>query len=230
MRLLALALLISLCFTAVSAQKRATVVAKGETYLEGVLPNDMLYAFGEFREAMLIRKDGVENKTRININLFTGDILFLSPGNQILVLAYPDDVDRILIDKSIWLPIENSFGEVLNTEDKYSIIRIKKTRITDTRRESGFGGMSSTTSTRAVTAFTPDNHGQVALPLGEYDFETASSFRLVAGTQKVIADAKGFRKIFSDKKKSINSYLKENDVDFKNEADVIDFFRKCLTF
>jgi hypothetical protein len=190
----------------------------------------MLYAFNEYREATLVRKDGVENKTRININLFTGDILFLSAGNQILVLAYPDDIARIIMEKSVWLPIENSYGEVLSTDGQYSIIRIKKTRITDTRRESGFGGMSSTTSTRAVTAFTPDNHGQVALPLGEYDFETASTFRLVAGKQKVVADAKGFRKVFSDKKKSITSYLKSNPVDFKNEADVIDFFHKCLSF
>jgi hypothetical protein len=228
MRLLAVALLIVLCFTTVSAQKRATVVAKGETYLEGVLPNDMLYAFDEFREATLIRKDGVENKTRININLFSGDILFLSAGNQVLVLAYPDDLDRIVIDKSVWLPIENSYGEVLNADDKYSLIRLKKTRITDTRRESGFGGMSSTTSTKAVTAFTPDNHGQVALPLGEYDFETASTYRLIAGTQKVIADAKGFRKVFSDKKKEINSYLKANPVDFKNETEIMEFMKKCI--
>lgn len=216
------------CLPLLYSQQRETIVVKGEAYLESELPREMLYSFTEFKEATLIRKDGVENQTRINLNLFTGDILFLSPGNQVLVLAYPKDVDRIKIGDDLWLPVEETFGEVINHMDEISLVKVKKTRITDTRRESGFGGMSSTTSTRSITQFTANNHGQVALPLGEYDFETSVTYRLFDGSRMIIADAKGFRKLFPAKKKEINAYLKANDVDFKNEDHLRTFMEKCI--
>jgi len=210
------------------SQQRETIVVKGEAYLESELPREMLYSFNEFREAILIRKDGVENQTRINLNLFTGDVLFLSSGNQILVLAYPKDIDRIKIGDDLWLPVEETFGEVINHVDEIFLVKVKKTRITDTRRESGFGGMSSTTSTRSITQFTANNHGQVALPLGEYDFETSVTYRLSDGSRMIIADAKGFRKLFPAKKKEIKAYLKANDVDFKNETHLKVLMEKCI--
>ena len=209
------------CFTSLFAQKEITVLAKGETPLEGVLPPDMLYSFSEYREATLIRKDGTENTTRINFNLFTGDILFLTPANQILVLAYPDELEKIIIEGDVWLPMEGFFGEIIESAGSGSLVRLKKTRITDTRRESGFGGMSSTTSTKSVTAFAADNRGNVALPVGEYDFETAVNFRLTNGKRTVVANAKGYSKIFSEKKKQIKEYLKNNSVDFKSDEDQI---------
>ena len=214
----------------VFGQQRFTIVAKGETYIESVLPKDMMYSFEEFRDANLIRKDGVENETKININLFTGDILFLSPGNQILILAYPKDLDRIVMGNTIWVPVEGTFGEVIFSQGDISLVRVKKTRITDTRRETAFGGMSSTVSTKSVTAFTADNRGHVAIPVGEYDFETATTYRLTDGSRTVIADAKGFRKIFSKNKKELNSYLKSNKVDFKNERDLLSLVQRSLSF
>jgi hypothetical protein len=216
------------CIPLLFSQQRETVVVKGEAYLESELPREMLYSFTEFREATLIRKDGVENQTRVNLNLFTGDILFLSPANQVLVLAYPKDVDRIKIGSDLWLPVEDTFGEVINRIDEISLVKVKKTRITDTRRESGFGGMSSTTSTKAITQFSANNQGQVALPLGEYDFETSVTYRLFDGSRMIIADAKGFRKLFPAKKKEIKAYLKANDVDFKNEDHLKAFMEKCI--
>ncbi len=218
-----------LCLPVLFSQQRETIVVKGEAYLESELPREMLYSFTEFKEATLIRKDGVENQTRINLNLFTGDILFLSSGNQILVLAYPKDLDRIKIGDNIWLPVEDTFGEVVNHKDDFYLVKVKKTRITDTRRESGFGGMSSTTSTRSITQFSANNHGQVALPIGEYDFETSVTYRLFDGTRMVLADAKGFRKLFPSKKKEIKAYIKANNVDFRKEVDLKALMERCLS-
>lgn len=220
MKKIVVVVLTLLCFSPSFAQKTITVLAKGETSLEGVLPPDMLYSFSAYKDATLIRKDGTENATRINFNLFTGDILFLTPANQILVLAYPDELEEIDIEGDVWLPIEGFFGEVIESAGSVSLVRLKKTRITDTRRESGFGGMSSTTSTKSVTAFAADNRGNVALPVGEYDFETAVSFRLTTKSGRIIvANAKGYRKVFPEKKKQIKEYLKTNPVDFKSEQD-----------
>ncbi len=211
-------------------QQRVTIVAKGETFIESVLPKEMMYSFEEFRDAKLIRIDGLENETKININLFTGDILFLSPGNQILVMAYPKEVSRIMMGSSLWVPVEETFGEVIFSKDDISLVRVKKTRITDTRRETAFGGMSSTVSTKSVTAFAADNRGHVAIPVGEYDFETATTYRLSDGSRMVIADAKGFRRIFSKNRKELNNFIKTNRIDFKDESDLLNLVKKSISF
>lgn len=230
MRQILILLTVLLWLSPLFGQQRVTIVAKGETFIESILPKDMMYSFEEFRDANLIRKDGLENETKININLFTGDILFLSPGNQILVLAYPKELERIVMGNSLWLPVEETFGEVIFSKGDISLVRVKKTRITDTRRETAFGGMSSTVSTKSVTAFSADNRGHVAIPVGEYDFETETTYRLSDGARMVSADAKGFRKVFSKNRKELNSYIKSNRVDFKNEKDLMDLIQKSTSF
>ena len=214
-----LILLILFSVSSAYSQQKKTVLAKGETPLEGVLPYEMLYSFTDFTDAIIIKKDASETIARININLFTGDILFLSPINQILVIAYPEKIARILMNNSVWLAVDDSFGKVVMSFENFSLVKLKKTRITDTRKESGFGGMSSTTSSRSGIAFTPDNQGSVALPVGEYDFETNTIFRLVSGSKSTIANAQGYKRLFPDKKKKIKEYLKANSIDFDNEKD-----------
>ena len=214
-----LILLILFSVSSAYSQQKKTVLAKGETPLEGVLPYEMLYSFTDFTDAIIIKKDASETIARININLFTGDILFLSPINQILVIAYPEKIARILMNNSVWLAVDDSFGKVVMSFENFSLVKLKKTRITDTRKESGFGGMSSTTSSRSGIAFTPDNQGSIALPVGEYDFETNTTFRLVSGSKVIIANAQGYKRLFSDKKKKIKEYLKANSIDFDNEKD-----------
>ncbi|MDX9929179.1 MAG: hypothetical protein RBS37_04935 [Bacteroidales bacterium] len=220
---------LSLFISYIEGQKSVTIVAKGETTLESALPADMLYAFEEFTDARLLMKDGSENQTRININLVTNDILFLTRGNQILVLAYPDQVERIVMGESVWVPVDGTFGERLAEADGKSLVRVRQTRITDTRKEGGFGFASSTASVTSMTSYISEgNLVGVPLAVGEYDFETADTYRIVAGKKTFTADARGFSKAFGDRKKEIDNYLRSNQVDFKNEEEVIGFMKRCI--
>jgi hypothetical protein len=199
---------LSLFISYIEGQKSVTIVAKGETTLESALPADMLYAFEEFTDARLLMKDGSENQTRININLVTNDILFLTRGNQILVLAYPDQVERIVMGESVWVPVDGTFGERLAEADGKSLVRVRQTRITDTRKEGGFGFASSTASVTSMTSYISEGN--------------------LAGKKTFTADARGFSKAFGDRKKEIDNYLRSNQVDFKNEEEVIGFMKRCI--
>jgi hypothetical protein len=229
--LLLISLLALLCMPTVFGQQQFTIVAKGETTLEGALPHDMLYAFDEFRDATIFNEDGSRNDIRININLISKDVLFLTKSNQLLLLAYPDQVDSILVGEELWIPVDGTFGEVVGKSDDTFLLRLKQTKITDSRKEGGFGISSSTSSVTSVTSFVSDA-GAIGAPLavGEYDFETKVSLKLTNGKQSFFADKKGFIKAFPEKKKEIDAFLKSNPVDFKNDAAVINFFKKCLSF
>lgn len=220
-----------LCIVSVlQGQQRITIVAKGETTLESALPAEMLYAFDGFKDARLIQKNGNENDTRININLITKDILFLTKGNQILVFAFPEELEKIIIGDREWIPVDGNYGEVIVKDNSKALVRVKNTRITDTRKEGGFGFASSTSSVTSVTSFVSDV-GKIGAPLavGEYDFETTTLIKLLVGGKTINADANGFKKAFPEKKKAITSYLKTNRINFKDDAEVIDFMKKCIS-
>jgi hypothetical protein len=210
------------------SQERYTVLARGETTLEGSLPQQMLYAFEHFRDSKIIMNDGTEKPARININLYTGDILFLTSGNQVLVLAYPLDVKHILIDNSKWLQVGGTFWETKSVQGSVVLAGAMRTRITNTRKEGAYGFSSGTSAVGNVSTVVLDG-GQIATPLavGEYDFEKDMKYMLVSETGSAIADAKGFRKIFPENKKQINSYLKANEVNFKNENELISLLEVC---
>ncbi|MBM3419744.1 MAG: hypothetical protein FJY11_01275 [Bacteroidetes bacterium] len=214
--------------SAVFAQQKMTVLAKGDTTLEGSLPPEMIFAFDGFREATIIANDGSENQTRVNIHLYTGDVYFLSGANQILVLAFPLEISRILIGDAVWLQVKGAFWEVMSDDDGITLVAAKKTRLVNTRKESGYGTMSSASSVgRMATIVTTGNQISTPLPVGEYDFTTNTEYMLVKDGKGVIASAGAFKKNYPTRKKEIDSFAKSNRIDFKNGDDLLKVMELC---
>jgi hypothetical protein len=227
MKVLLIILLFSFCLS-LTGQQSMTVTIKGETTLESVLPQEMMFAFKEYKDAEIHLKNGTVTTTRININLFTGDVFFMNSSNQVMVLGNPEDIRQIIINEKIWIPVDGAFGEIFHTKDTFSMARVKRTKCSDVRKEAGFGGTTSTGSVKSVTSFSQDNTTHVALSVGEYDFETTVSYIISTGSRIFNADTRGFKKVFPDCKKEIDLYLKENKVSFNDENDLISFLQACL--
>lgn len=213
-----------------TAQQKATITATSETELEKVLPQEMMFAFPEFIEARLQLLNGSMNSSRVNINLYTGDILFINNAGDTMGLANPGEVKRIIIGESLWIPLNKVFWEVLEIQDEIMLLKSKRTKITDQRKEGAYGTTSGTSAVSSVSSLVVRSD-QIAtlLPVGIYDFETEVQLRLAKGSKSYVADANGFRKAFDTRKKEITAYLKENRVNFKDEAEVRGFLLKCLS-
>jgi len=220
--------LILLLFGSVSfGQQKATIIIKGEDKLEKVLPQEMMYSFSEFSDAKLYLKDGSINSTRININLYTNDILFWNSKNQVMVLSNPEEVTKIVVGDVDWLPVAETFGEVIYSKSSYLLLRAKKTTTSELRKEAGYGGMSSTSSVRSVTSMNTSYRSAEILPVGEYDFETKTSYYISVDANNTIADARGFKKTFSTYKKEIDDFVKTGKINFKTEKDIISMLDFC---
>lgn len=219
--LIVLIMMATLALTA-SAQQKMTVLAKGDTTLEGSLPPDMIFAFDGFREATIVANNGSETKTKVNIHLYTGEVYFLTNANQILVLAYPEEISRILIGNSVWIQLKGVFWEVMRESGGVSLVSSRKTRLVNTRKESGYGTMSSASSVgRMSTVVTPGNQIATPLPVGEYDFSTSTEYMLIKDGKGSVANASAFRKYFPLRKKEIDAFLKDTRIDFKNGDDLL---------
>jgi hypothetical protein len=220
-------LILLLTGTIAVCQQKATVVVKGEDKLEKLLPQEMMFAFKEFSVAKIYLKDGNVNSTKININLYTNDILFWNSKSQVMVLSNPMDIQKIMVGDALWLPVGGTFGEVIYTTKSFSLLRIKETSTTELRKESGFGTTSPTSSVRSVTSVNTQAKSVDILPVGEYDFETKTTYYLSADSKNTQADARGFKKVFSAYKKDIDTYLKANKINFKEKKDIITLLDFC---
>jgi hypothetical protein len=212
------------------AQQKVTVDMRTDSKLEDELPGEMLFAFSEFSDARLIFKNGRENTAKININIYTSEIVFIAPSNQPMILSNAGDLKRVVVGSSVWLPVDNTFGEMIYEEDITRVIRVPRTKISAYPKGSGYadmGGSSSPWSSTSLTSVSSDNQSRMSLSTGKYDFTKTVSYWLVSGNQQVVADLKGFRKVFAPVRKELDKYLKESPVDFKKEEDILRLTNVC---
>ncbi len=225
-----ISLLLMTLFIHAGAQQRVTRLIIGEAILENELPHEMLFAFPELREALLVFTDASQHRTSVNINLYTGDLLFLNQYGRPLVLDDTDIIDRIAIDDEVWIPIENTFGEVVYRDGPVMLVRVKRTTVTDHRKESGFGMMSSTASvSSASSVITQDHLFADTREVNEYDFETRDRYRLITPRGTYTAEARGFFRGFRGvNRRFVNNFVEENQIDFSEEEDLITLLRAVM--
>lgn len=216
--------------TALSAQKKHTVVVKSETSYEKLLPADMLYEYSEFKRGKLYYKDGGAVLRDYNFDLLSGHCLFRDKSGTVMEMAFPEQIRVVVIDSCHWYRVNERFGQVAYSKDRVDMIKCRYTKCVDVRKEGAFGGVSSTSSVTNVTSFQGSGSSIQSLSVpGEYDFEVKVEYFLKIGDVVELADAKGFRKLFPTQKSKINSILKSRKIDFDKEADIIELIKEITS-
>lgn len=206
-----------------SAQQRITVSVKSEASYDKILPPEMIYEFTEYQNGRLYYKSGTVTNNKFNYNLITNALLFKNKAGNELELAFPEQVTMVMIDSCYWVPINNGFGKIIYNKDSLDLIKYRKTNCTDIRKEGAFGGVSSTSAVTSITSIQgAGNTKQTLTVIGEYDFEVALTYYLKKDEMEVIADTKGFKKIFPQNKNIINGLIKSKNLDLSKEKDIIE--------
>lgn len=213
-----------------SAQKKVTVTVKSEVPYNKLLPADMLYEYDAYQKGKLYYKDGGAVSREYNFSLLSGACLFKDKPGQELEVAFPEQIALVVIDSSRWYPVDGSFGKSIYSSQQMDLIRIRRTKCLDIRKEGAFGGMSNTAAVTNITSFRGAGGSTQTLSVpGEYDFETRIEYYLKRGDTIEYADAKGFRKLFPRQKNEINNLIKSRKLNLDKESDIIELI-KVLTF
>lgn len=213
-----------------SAQKKITVTVKSEMPYDKLLPADMLYEYNGYQKGKLYYKDGGVVSMEYNFNLLTGACLFKDKSGRVLEVAFPEKIALVMVDSSRWYPVEEGFGKAIYSTEQMDLIRLRKTKCLDIRKEGAFGGMSNTSAVTSITSFRGAGGGTQTLSVpGEYDFKTEVDYFIKIGDQIEFAHAKGFRKLFPKQKNEINNFIKSRKLNLDKESDIIELI-KVLTF
>jgi hypothetical protein len=193
-----------------------------------VLTPDKIYQHPQFVLGKVLYRNGTETEALLNYNYLSGDIQFIGPRNDTLVIAKEQlaDIKTIMINghtyfyqqsylEQVW---ENPLGKLLKRQ-MYLVVNRQK-----------IGAYGQPTSLSAIFSYSNviDRSGGVSQKL-----KVNENITLSLQTEYFIGDKndnflpatkKDIMRMYSSKKRQIEDYLKQNKVDFKNLEDLTKLF------
>lgn len=197
------------------------IKTRGEAVLDNALPTRFLYAFDEYMPVKIVFKNGTTASSRININLITGKLLFIDRTGEVLQISNQEEIRLFYESGNTWVPAENTYGRIIYEKEGIAVICIVKTEISNYQIETAFGGKSNTSSAQSLLSITTGNISHPIIPVGEFTFKIKRLYYILKGGRRYFSNTTSLKKLFSEKKKKINNFLKVNKINLQNETDLL---------
>jgi len=187
------------------------------------LPNLLL---PRFTNSLVKMKSGEKRRAVLNYNLVDQEMVFMQRG-QFYVLDDPQLIDTVYMANRAFVPFEKGFYELAVSGPATLFIQ-HKAYAESLGVPTAFGARSQTTSYNYVKMIFGGN--------GAINLKFPDEFTIVDDTEYWIRkegvmvsfkSQRQFLKIFPEKKKEIDRYIIENQVDFKNIESIIGLVQYC---
>lgn len=177
------------------------------------------YLFNRFSEGLVVKKSGEEVVADLNYNIVTQEMIFLQDGRY-LALGNLNAIDTVYLNDMVFLPGEKMFLE-LAVAGKISLL-VQFHGIARVEGEDLGYGVSQTSRVTSMTSISsggaiynmdiPDNI-EVSRKITYYVKQGDELNRFIS--------ERAFARLFRDKRKEINNYIENNNLDFDNYGDVV---------
>jgi hypothetical protein len=181
---------------------------------------DNHYLFPKFVNGTVLMKTGVKNPASLNYNTITAEMIFDNNGSK-LALGQLDMVDTVYIDGRRFIPLKNSFVELIY-QSRMELFFEHKSKVKDPGKSVGYGGTSQTSSVSSYSSLLSGGQlYELKLPDG---FETEHS---IAYTLKIDGKYESFLslrqlfKLFPEKDELIKEYKKDNNLKYENPESIV---------
>jgi len=225
LRLLALPLLLLLFNHDLFAQHNATIiVGVGKTIKEAV-PTTDLYEYPQFMQGTVVYRDGNRSFGSMNYNRFLDEMQFITAKRDTLTLINEKTIAFINIGADTFFYDQGYIKSVLSTTH-VKLGEKQMLRIVDKQRIGAYGVASSVESIDTKNAY---NDG-----VKNYNMTVMQQLLLAREVQYylgdtynhfVLANKKNVMKFFSKQQRALESYLKENNIEFTNKEDLEKLFQ-----
>lgn len=206
----------------------STIFIAADQYVAEVATPERIYHYPNFKIGKIFFRNNTTTDARLNYNYLNGEIEFISPDNDTLAISKEQmlNIGKVIIDTSTFfynkgyleLVAQNSIGKLLKRE-KFDVLKREKI--------GGYGQASSTSAIESYSTF-KENYGT-----RQFNLKVRENITLVLKTNYFFGDQyhlvlpatrKNIYKVYRSKKDLIDSYLKENEVDFKKPGDLKKIF------
>jgi hypothetical protein len=189
----------------------------GQTNLKSVTH----YLFPEFIKGDVLMKTGIRNEAVLNYNSITEEMIFEYRGTK-LALGQLDLVDTIYIEDRKFIPMGNIFIELL-FKSEYSLYVAHKCKIKDPGKPAGYGGTSQTSAITTYSSyFSGGRFYEMSLPEGVETQSSVEYWLEKDGKMNKFLSVRQLSKLFSEKENAFKSYIKKHDVEYDDQASIVE--------
>jgi hypothetical protein len=179
------------------------------------------YLLPEFRMGTMLLKNDSIQKVIFNYNIVS-ELMVYEKDGKYFDLMNPDILDTIYINDRKFVPVGKIFHEVLFIGNKLSLCVQHKGALVDLGKPSGYGGTSQTSSIQQYSSINASGQTyNLKLP-DNSEVRTEDIYWIIKPDGKSsFTTEKQLLKIFPDKEKELNLYIKEQKIKIRKPEDVV---------
>lgn len=211
----------------VFAQPRKTYVVRAGEIPNEVLPPEAIYSFPHFKKGIVFLRDGSATSQQLNYNLLLDEMHFINANNDTLAIATPETIKSVVFDSTSFYFDKNYLQVVL--EEGEHTLAIKQFLVQSPYRTRGAYDISSSISSISTYSSIYSNGHLSKLQIKkDVEMEKKSLFFISDRFNHFYpADKKFFYKVFPNKKAELDSYLKENHINFYDKNNLVSLIKLC---
>ena len=209
--------------TAFSQTSNAIVIKAGE---DVSLIYRQIFRYPDFQFAKVYLNDGDSAGNRLNWNLYMGAIQFINATGDTLVMEDPSIVKKIVVGKDTIYRGGDDFYELVANFKKARLVVTRKLILADEQKIGAYGLPTSTHSIETKKSLKAEQNYQLKLQEDLVFTKEMRYFFVENGNQFQPVTKKNLLKGFPKHKDAIENYLKQNNINWKNEEDL----RKLFSF
>ena len=192
------------------------------------IASESTYLFPAFSNATVKLKNGGTLNSTMNFNLLICQMQFIGPDKDTLVLTKPAEIDSIIFDNDVFF-FNNGFYEILLSSDSVKLAVLRRASYEPVKIGALGISNSSGTGMQSYTSIITYAGSKNLVINEDIDITTETAYFLIRNKEMIKVNKSGFIKIFPSKESNIQTYLKQNKIDFNKEADLKKLFAYCTT-
>jgi hypothetical protein len=202
------------------AQTNHWTVRAGENIKEA-LGDSVIYHYPQFMSGVVHYKNGTLSHASLNFNLVTGEMQFITPSKDTLAIANESSIDHITIQDDTFY-YDKVYIQLIHDNSNAKLGKIEIIKQANIAKQGAYGQMNSTSAIDAIDSYY--SSGQMYKLAETTTITMRKSIILFMGDKNnhfLPANKKNISKLFGKKNSTVESFIKENKIEFDKEHDLI---------
>ena len=190
------------------------------------------YQYPEFQSGKLIYTNGSASTARFNYNRLLGEMHFIDVKGDTLALSGDPAIQAVSLGQNLfYYEYPKQYWMLVTDYDSGKLMIKQNIILIDREKQGGYNQSTGASSIRNTTSYATSN-GSLAKLNSQADmlFAKKDEYKLMDKNKKFYAaNQSGILSLYSKNKQAVKQYLKENTIDFRQEADLKKVLEFCAT-
>jgi len=213
-----------MAFFVISFAQSGTVEIFDGKIIRGDFFKEKLYLFDSYKSGRIKVKDGIILYGDLNINLLEQAVKVITDTKDTIYLKMERDIESVSAGNSLFLKLNNHYIQIMNVAEVLFLGLERTLKIGQEKVEGAYGGSTEASSVTKVSSYVLEGRLEKIVGSRTLKYDYTERLYLVKKGKLYPATQKSFQKFFSDNKKEIELYVKENNIKFNRNEDIVQLF------